>query len=86
MPTGLPTNIYGNYPILASLVLFSVPGLVLYFLFQPQGLTAGALKTIRRSAGPTVVLAVAAGLEREREARHSPPWPLETPRQHPDRA
>jgi raffinose/stachyose/melibiose transport system permease protein len=37
-----------NYPILAaSLVLFSVPVLVLYFVFQQQfveGLTAGALK------------------------------------------
>jgi raffinose/stachyose/melibiose transport system permease protein len=52
LPTGiyalLSSEFYGNYPILAaSLVLFSVPVLVLYFLFQQQfieGLTAGALK------------------------------------------
>ncbi len=41
-------SLYGNYPLLAaSLVLFSVPVLVLYFVFQQQsveGLTAGALK------------------------------------------
>lgn len=52
LPTGiyalLSSEFYGNYPILAaSLVLFSIPVLVLYFLFQRQfieGLTAGALK------------------------------------------
>ena len=52
LPTGiyalLSSEFYGNYPILAaSLVLFSVPVLVLYFLFQQQfveGITAGALK------------------------------------------
>ena len=52
LPTGiyalLSSEFYGNFPILAaSLVLFSVPVLVLYFLFQQQfieGLTAGALK------------------------------------------
>jgi len=52
LPTGiyalLSSEFYGNYPILAaSLVLFSLPVLVLYFLFQRQfieGLTAGALK------------------------------------------
>jgi raffinose/stachyose/melibiose transport system permease protein len=52
LPTGiyalLSSEFYGNYPILAaSLVLFSVPVLVLYFLFQRQfieGLTAGAVK------------------------------------------
>jgi raffinose/stachyose/melibiose transport system permease protein len=52
LPTGiyalLSSEFYGNYPILAaSLVLFSIPVLVLYFLFQKQfieGLTAGALK------------------------------------------
>jgi raffinose/stachyose/melibiose transport system permease protein len=52
LPTGiyalLSSEFYGNYPILAaSLVLFSVPVLILYFLFQQQfieGLTAGALK------------------------------------------
>ena len=52
LPTGiyalLSSEFYGNYPILAaSLVLFSLPVLVLYFLFQQQfieGLTAGALK------------------------------------------
>ena len=52
LPTGiyalLSSEFYGNYPILAaSLVLFSVPVLVLYFLFQREfieGLTAGAVK------------------------------------------
>jgi raffinose/stachyose/melibiose transport system permease protein len=52
LPTGiyalLSSEFYGNYPLLAaSLVLFSVPVLVLYFFFQQQfieGLTAGALK------------------------------------------
>jgi ABC-type glycerol-3-phosphate transport system permease component len=52
LPTGiyalLSSEFYGNYPILAaSLVLFSVPVLALYFAFQQQfieGLTAGALK------------------------------------------
>jgi len=52
LPTGiyalLSSEFYGNYPILAaSLVLFSVPVLVLYFVFQREfveGLTAGALK------------------------------------------
>src|SRR5437763_5952572 len=52
MPTGiyalLSTEFYGNYPLLAAaLVLFSLPVLVLYCLFQQQfiaGLTAGALK------------------------------------------
>ena len=52
LPTGiyalLSSEFYGNYPILAaSLVLFSIPVLVLYFVFQQQfieGLTAGALK------------------------------------------
>ena len=52
LPTGiyalLSSEFYGNYPILAaSLVLFSAPVLVLYFVFQRQfveGLTAGALK------------------------------------------
>jgi raffinose/stachyose/melibiose transport system permease protein len=52
LPTGiyalLSSEFYGNYPILAaSLVLFSVPVLLLYFVFQQQfveGLTAGALK------------------------------------------
>ena len=52
LPTGiyalLSSEFYGNYPILAaSLVLFSVPVLALYFHFQQQfieGLTAGALK------------------------------------------
>jgi raffinose/stachyose/melibiose transport system permease protein len=52
MPTGIyaliSTEFYGNYPILAAaLTLFSLPVLVLYFLFQQQfiaGLTAGALK------------------------------------------
>jgi raffinose/stachyose/melibiose transport system permease protein len=52
LPTGIyaliSTEFYGNYPILAAaLVLFSLPVLVLYFVFQQQfiaGLTAGALK------------------------------------------
>lgn len=52
LPTGiyalLSSEFYGNYPILAaSLVLFSAPVLVLYFVFQREfveGLTAGALK------------------------------------------
>jgi ABC-type glycerol-3-phosphate transport system permease component len=52
LPTGiyalLSSEFYGNYPILAaSLVLFTVPVLVLYFVFQQQfveGITAGALK------------------------------------------
>jgi raffinose/stachyose/melibiose transport system permease protein len=52
LPTGiyalLSSEFYGNYPILAaSLVLFSVPVLALYFMFQQQfieGLTAGAVK------------------------------------------
>lgn len=52
LPTGiyalLSTEFYGNYPTLAaSLVIFSLPVLVLYFLFQRQfiaGLTAGAVK------------------------------------------
>jgi raffinose/stachyose/melibiose transport system permease protein len=52
LPTGiyalLSSEFYGNYPILAaSLVLFSLPVLALYFVFQQQfieGLTAGALK------------------------------------------
>ena len=52
LPTGiyalLSSEFYGNYPILAaSLVLFSVPVLVLYFFFQREfieGLTAGAVK------------------------------------------
>jgi raffinose/stachyose/melibiose transport system permease protein len=52
LPTGiyalLSSEFYGNYPILAaSLVLFSIPVLMLYFLFQRQfieGLTAGAVK------------------------------------------
>jgi raffinose/stachyose/melibiose transport system permease protein len=52
LPTGiyalLSSEFYGNYPLLAaSLVLFSVPVLLLYFVFQQQfveGLTAGALK------------------------------------------
>jgi ABC-type glycerol-3-phosphate transport system permease component len=52
LPTGiyslLSNEFYGNYPLLAAaLVLFSLPVLVLYFLFQQQfieGLTAGALK------------------------------------------
>jgi ABC-type glycerol-3-phosphate transport system permease component len=52
LPTGiyslLSNEFYGNYPLLAAaLVLFSLPVLVLYFIFQQQfieGLTAGALK------------------------------------------
>ena len=52
LPTGIysliSTEFYGNYPLLAAgLVLFSLPVLVLYFLFQKQfieGITAGALK------------------------------------------
>lgn len=53
MPTGIyaliSTEFYGNYPLLAAaLVLFSLPVLLLYFLFQKQfiaGLTAGAVKS-----------------------------------------
>ena len=52
LPTGIyaliSSEFYGNYPLLAAaLVVFSVPVLVLYFIFQQQfieGLTAGALK------------------------------------------
>lgn len=52
LPTGIyaliSTEFYGNYPLLAAaLVIFSLPALVLYFLFQRQfiaGLTAGATK------------------------------------------
>ena len=52
LPTGiyalLSNEFYGNYPLLAAaLVLFSLPVLILYFIFQQQfieGLTAGALK------------------------------------------
>jgi len=52
LPTGIyaliSTEFYGNYPLLAAaLVLFSLPVLGLYFLFQSQfiaGLTAGAVK------------------------------------------
>lgn len=52
LPTGiyalLSNEFYGNYGLLAAaLVLFSLPVLVLYFIFQQQfieGLTAGALK------------------------------------------
>jgi hypothetical protein len=52
LPTGIYAPIsgecYGNYPILrAALVVFSLPVLVLFFVFQQQfieGLTAGALK------------------------------------------
>lgn len=52
LPTGiyalLSTEFYGNYPTLAAaLVLFSIPVLVLYLIFQRQfiaGLTAGAVK------------------------------------------
>lgn len=52
LPTGIYTLIssefYGNYGLLAAaLVLFSLPVLILYFIFQQQfieGLTAGALK------------------------------------------
>jgi raffinose/stachyose/melibiose transport system permease protein len=52
LPTGIyaliSSEFYGNYGLLAAaLVLFSLPVLVLYFIFQQQfieGLTAGALK------------------------------------------
>src|SRR5436190_15073424 len=52
LPTGIyaliSSEFYGNYPLLAAaLVVFSLPVLVLYFIFQQQfieGLTAGALK------------------------------------------
>jgi raffinose/stachyose/melibiose transport system permease protein len=52
LPTGIyaliSSEFYGNYPLLAAgLVIFSIPVLVLYFIFQQQfieGLTAGALK------------------------------------------
>ena len=52
LPTGiyalLSNEFYGNFGLLAAaLVLFSLPVLVLYFIFQQQfieGLTAGALK------------------------------------------
>jgi len=52
LPTGIyaliSTEFYGNYPLLAAaLVIFSLPVLILYFLFQRQfiaGLTAGAVK------------------------------------------
>ena len=52
LPTGIyaliSSEFYGNYPLLAAaLVLFSLPVLALYFIFQQQfieGLTAGALK------------------------------------------
>jgi raffinose/stachyose/melibiose transport system permease protein len=52
LPTGiyalLSNEFYGNFGLLAAaLVLFSLPVLVLYFMFQQQfieGLTAGALK------------------------------------------
>ena len=52
LPTGiyalLSNEFYGNYGLLAAaLVLFSLPVLILYFIFQQQfieGLTAGALK------------------------------------------
>ena len=52
LPTGIyaliSTEFYGNYMLLAAaLVLFSLPVLILYFIFQQQfieGLTAGALK------------------------------------------
>jgi ABC-type glycerol-3-phosphate transport system permease component len=52
LPTGIyaliSTEFYGNYPLLAAaLVLFSLPVLGLYFIFQSQfiaGLTAGAVK------------------------------------------
>jgi ABC-type glycerol-3-phosphate transport system permease component len=44
----ISTEFYGNYMLLAAaLVLFSLPVLILYFIFQQQfieGLTAGALK------------------------------------------
>ncbi len=52
LPTGIYSlsgqEFYGNYPTLAAaLVIFSIPVIVLYFLFQSQfieGLTAGAVK------------------------------------------
>ena len=52
LPTGIyaliSSEFYGNYGLLAAaLVLFSLPVLILYFIFQQQfieGLTAGALK------------------------------------------
>ena len=52
LPTGIYSlsgqEFYGNYPTLAAaLAIFSLPVLVLYFLFQSQfieGLTAGAIK------------------------------------------
>ena len=52
LPTGIYSlsgqEFYGNYPTLAAaLVIFSIPIVVLYFIFQSQfieGLTAGALK------------------------------------------
>jgi raffinose/stachyose/melibiose transport system permease protein len=52
LPTGIyslsGSEFYGNYPTLAAaLVIFSIPVVVLYFLFQTQfieGLTAGAVK------------------------------------------
>lgn len=52
LPTGIyaliSTEFYGNYPLLAAaLVIFSLPVLVLYLIFQRQfiaGLTAGATK------------------------------------------
>jgi raffinose/stachyose/melibiose transport system permease protein len=52
LPTGIYSlsgqEFYGNYPTLAAaLVIFSIPVVVLYFIFQSQfieGLTAGALK------------------------------------------
>ncbi|MCC7371526.1 MAG: carbohydrate ABC transporter permease [Chloroflexi bacterium] len=52
LPTGIyaliSSEFYGNYGLLAAaLVLFSMPVLILYFIFQQQfieGLTAGALK------------------------------------------
>jgi raffinose/stachyose/melibiose transport system permease protein len=53
MPTGIyaliSSEFHGNYPLLAAaLVLFSIPVLALYFVFQRQfiaGLTAGAVKS-----------------------------------------
>ena len=52
LPTGIYSlagaEFYGNYPTLAAaLVIFSIPAVVLYFIFQSQfieGLTAGAVK------------------------------------------
>jgi raffinose/stachyose/melibiose transport system permease protein len=52
LPTGIyaliSSEFYGNYPLLAAaLVVFSLPVLILYLIFQQQfieGLTAGALK------------------------------------------